>query len=136
MMEDLRKLIRDTEGIHFHLRRRLVAIYGATFVVAFAGAFAIYFLERHEPGTQIHNFGDSLFWTTAQLLTVSSQLRNPISTGARILDIFFELWAISVVAFLAGSVGSFFTHKHPMQSATPSASADPINRPLPGDPQR
>jgi hypothetical protein len=136
MMDDLHKLMRDTEGIHFHLRRRLVLVYGATLVVALVGSLAIYFLERHEPGTQIHNLGDSFFWTSAQLLTVSSQLRNPISTGARVLDIFFELWAISIVAILAGSVGSFFTHKHHMKQDGPAPSADAVSRPLPGGPQR
>jgi hypothetical protein len=135
-MDDLHKLMHGSTPIHLHLRRRLIAIYGATFVVALVGALAIYFLERHQTGTQIHNYGDSLFWTSAQLLTVSSQLRNPISPGARILDIFFEMWAISVVAVLAGSVGSFFTHKHHMKMQEAASGADLINRPLPGGPQR
>jgi hypothetical protein len=131
-MDDLHKLMHGSTPLHFHLRRRLVMIYGATLVVALFGALAIYFLERHASGTQIHDYGDALFWTSAQLLTVSSQLRNPISTGARILDIFFELWAISVVAALAGSLGSFFMHKHHMEMRTePPSSGDLINRPLP-----
>jgi hypothetical protein len=64
--------------------------------------------ERDAPGTEITNFGDALFWTSTQLLTVSSQLPNPISTPARVLDVFLQLWAISVVAVLAGSFGAFF----------------------------
>jgi len=114
-MDDVRKLMHGSTPIHFHLRRRLLMIYGATLIVANFGALAVFFFERHAPGTEIHNYGDALFWTSAQLLTVSSQLKNPISTGARVLDIFFELWAISVVAALAGSLGSFFTHKHHME---------------------
>jgi hypothetical protein len=112
MMDDLHKLMRGSTPIHLHLRRRLLLIYGATFVVAVIGSLAIFMFERHAPNTEIHTFGDALFWTSAQLLTVSSQLKNPISTGARVLDIFFEMWAITVVAALAGSLGSFFTHKH------------------------
>jgi len=135
-MDDVHKLMHGSTIVHLHLRRRLVMIFGATMVVAIFGAMAIYFLERHARGTQIRNYGDALFWTSAQLLTVSSQLRNPISTGARILDIFFEMWAISVVAVLAGSVGSFFTHKHKAESKGPQSSAELINRPLPGGPQR
>jgi hypothetical protein len=114
MMDDFHKLMHGSTPIHLHLRRRLLLIYGATLVVAIFGALAVYFFERHAPDTEIHTYGDSLFWTSAQLLTVSSQLKNPISTGARILDIVFEMWAISVVAALAGSLGSFFTHKHHM----------------------
>jgi hypothetical protein len=114
VLDDLRKLMRGSTPIHFRLRRRLIVIYGATFVVAIFGALAVFFFERHAPNTEIHTYGDAIFWTSAQLLTVSSQLKNPISTGARVLDIFFEIWAISVVAALAGSVGTFVTHKHPL----------------------
>jgi Ion channel len=115
MWEELRKLMHGSTEVHLRLRKRLVAVYCATLVVALLGALAIYFLERHAKASEIHNYGDALFWTSAQLLTVSSQMKNPISTGGRILDIFFELWAISVVAVLAGSVGSFFTHKHHLE---------------------
>jgi hypothetical protein len=108
---EIGRVMRGATPIHFHLRRRLILVFGATGAVALAGALAIYFFERHAPGTKIHTYGDSLFWTSAQLLTVSSQLPNPISTGGRVLDIFLEAWAITVVATLAGSFGSFFTHK-------------------------
>jgi hypothetical protein len=40
-------------------------------------------------------------------LTVSSQLKNPISVGGRILDVFMEIYAITVIATLAGAIGSF-----------------------------
>ena len=57
--------------------------------------------------TQIHTFGSAAFWTTTQLLTVSSQIINPISVGGRILDVFMEIYAITVIATLAGAFGSF-----------------------------
>jgi hypothetical protein len=68
----------------------------------------IWLFERHAHGTAIVTIADALFWTTTQLLTVSSQLPNPISTPARILDVFLQAYAISVVAMLAGSFGAFF----------------------------
>jgi hypothetical protein len=49
-----------------------------------------------------------VFWTSTQLLTVSSELPNPISTPARVLDVFLQAYAISAVAVLAGSFGAFF----------------------------
>jgi hypothetical protein len=55
--------------------------------------------------------GSAPFWTSAQLLTVSSNFSNPISTGGRILDIFLELWAITVIATLTGAVGSFLNKR-------------------------
>ena len=46
-------------------------------------------------------------WTTTQQLTVSSQIKNPITVGGRILDVFMEMYAITVIAGLAGAIGSF-----------------------------
>jgi voltage-gated potassium channel len=79
-----------------------------TLVVDLVGSVLIYVFEHAADRSEITNFGDSLFWTSCQLLTVSSQLRNPISTGGRIVDVFLELYAITIVAALAGSFGAFF----------------------------
>jgi hypothetical protein len=93
---------------HAHLRSRLTALAMATIMLDAVASLLIFFFERHQSGTEITTFGDSIFWTTTQLLTVSSQLPNPISTPARVLDIGLQAWAISAVAILAGSFASFF----------------------------
>jgi hypothetical protein len=84
-----------------------------TIIVATVGAdllcaIAAFLLERHSEQTEIKTFGSAAFWTTTQMLTVSSQIKNPISVGGRILDVFMEIYAISVIATLAGALGSFF----------------------------
>ena len=93
---------------HAHLRSRLTALAMATIMLDVVASVFIFIFERHANGTEITTFGDSVFWTTTQLLTVSSQLPNPISTPARVLDIGLQAWAISAVAILAGSFGAFF----------------------------
>ena len=93
---------------HAHLRSRLTALAMATIMLDIVASVLIFFFERHADRTQITTFGDSVFWTTTQVLTVSSQLPNPISTPARVLDIGLQAWAISAVAILAGSFGAFF----------------------------
>ena len=111
---------------HLHLRERLARIALATIGFDLVASVCILLFERHARGTAIHTIGDSLFWTTTQLLTVSSQLPNPISTPARVLDIFLQAWAISVVAALAGSFGAFFhrrgLERHALEP--PPAAAD------------
>ena len=52
--------------------------------------------------------GRRCFFTTVQLLTVSSSLRNPVTPAGRVVDIMLELWAVVVVAGSAGAVASFF----------------------------
>jgi hypothetical protein len=116
---EMRAVARAATPTHQHLRERLAAIAIATLGVDAIGSVLEYFLERHAPGTRITNFGDAVFWTTTQLLTVSSQLPNPLSTGGRIVDVFLQAWAISVVAALAGSFGAFFhrrgLERHPIE---------------------
>lgn len=99
---------RGLTPTHQHLRSRLAFLVVATVVLDAVATVLVFLFERHADGTQITNVGDSLFWTTTQLLTVSSQLPNPISTAARVLDVFLQAWAISAVAILAGSFGAFF----------------------------
>jgi hypothetical protein len=101
-------VFRAVTPTHAHLRSRLVALAIATVTLDAVASLFIFLFERHADRTEIHNFGDAVFWTTTQLLTVSSQLPNPISTPARVLDIGLQAWAISAVAILAGSFGAFF----------------------------
>jgi hypothetical protein len=80
----------------------------ATLLLDAVASVLILSFERNASGTEITNLGDAVFWTSTQLLTVSSQLPNPISTPARVLDVFLQAYAISIVAVLAGSFGAFF----------------------------
>jgi hypothetical protein len=102
---------RGTTTTHRRLRERLTVIAVATVGVDLICAVLVLFLERNAHETQIKTFGSALFWTSTQLLTVSSNLGNPISTGGRILDIFMELWAITVIAALTGALASFLNKR-------------------------
>ena len=80
----------------------------ATVVVDLVGAAGMYALERSASGTQVTTFGQALFFTSAQVLTVSSSLANPVTPLGRVLDIALELWGVVVVAGSAGAVATFF----------------------------
>ena len=43
-----------------------------------------------------------------QLLTVSSQLKNPLTATGRVTDVVLEIWAVLVVAGSAGAIADFF----------------------------
>jgi ion channel len=75
-----------------------------------AGTLIMWLVERDAQRSEIHNLWDAFFFSTVQLLTVSSQMRNPVTTGGRIVDIFLELVALVVVTGLAGAFASFFFH--------------------------
>jgi hypothetical protein len=110
VVRGLRDVSRGATPRHIHLRRRLVEIVVSILVVDAIGTALILGFEHGAPGSDIGNVGDALFWTTAQLLTVSSQMQTPVTTGGRIVDVFLMAFAITVVASLAGSFGTYYRH--------------------------
>jgi len=105
---EARAVARADTPTHLHLRNRLAAVFFASLVLDVVAAVAIYFLERGRAPNGIQTFGDALFWTSAQLLTVSSQMPNPLTAGGKVIDLFLEAWAITAVTAVAGSFGAFF----------------------------
>jgi hypothetical protein len=93
---------------HRRLVARLGIAFAATVLVDLVGSILTYSFEHGVRGGDIHGFGDALFFSTVQLLTVSSQIRNPLTTGGRIVDVFLEIWALFVVTGVAGSFAAFF----------------------------
>jgi hypothetical protein len=92
---------------HTHLRRRLLTIFFATAFIALISTLVVYVGERHAKGTEIHNLFDAFLFATSQLLTASS-VATPRTNFGKVLELFFDIWAITVVATLAGSFGAFF----------------------------
>lgn len=100
-------MFRAETPTHRRFRDHLTVIVLATIGVDLVCTVLAYFLERHAAQTEISTLGSAFFWTSTQLLTVSSSIKDPISFGARVLDIFMEAYAITVIAALAGATGSF-----------------------------
>jgi hypothetical protein len=100
-------VVRGSSKTHYHLRHRLLIIFGATAVFALLCTLVIYLTEHHAAGTEIRSLFASFLFTTSQLLTGSS-VANPTTDLGKILELVFDLWAITVVASLAGSFGAFF----------------------------
>ena len=115
----VRSVARAETVTHEHLRDRLLTAAVATLMVDASATVAVYLLERHTPHTDIGTIGSAAFWTTTQLLTVSSSLKNPISDAARLIDVVLEIYAITVVAAIAGSFAAFFHRR--------SIETDPVS---------
>jgi sensor domain CHASE-containing protein len=107
ILEELRRL-GTWEERHRRLLSRLLLVVLLTAVVDVVGTVLVYLFERHTKQTEIHGVFDAFFFTTVQLLTVSSQIKNPLTVAGRVVDIFLEIWAVLVVAGSAGAIASFF----------------------------
>ncbi len=109
MIREELTLIMTWEERHRRLLARLAIVLMATLAIDALGSVLVYLLERGADGTEITTFGDAVFFTTVQLLTVSSQLRNPLTPWGRVVDVLLEVWAVIVVAGSAGAVAAFFS---------------------------
>jgi hypothetical protein len=105
--EELAHLVR-WRARHRRLLARVSVLFGLTAIIDVIGAVLTWHFERGREDGDIHTFWDAFFFSTVQLLTVSSQIRNPFTVGGRIVDIVLEAWAIVVVAAIAGSFAAFF----------------------------
>lgn len=108
---EVRDVARAKTPTHARLRDSLVVIAVATIGIDVICAVLALVLEQGAKQTQIASFGSAIFWTSTQLLTVSSSIQNPISVGGRILDVAMEAYAITVLASLAGSLGAYMVKR-------------------------
>jgi hypothetical protein len=110
-MSHLREFVaRNPKRPHRVLRHRVVT---GLAVVAFAdavGSVLMYVFEQGAEDGKINVFTDALFFSTVQLLTISSQMPNPVTGPGRIVDVGLEIFGLFVVTALAGSFASFFLH--------------------------
>lgn len=105
--EELARLATWEER-HRRLFARIAIAIGLTVVVDGIASILVWHWETGVKGSEIHGFGDAVFFVTVQILTVSSQLRNPVTSAGRVVDVFLEIWAIFVVTAVAGSFSAFF----------------------------
>jgi len=108
---EIHRVVRGATAVHTTFRRRLTTTVLVTLVVDAVGTVLMYVLEHGKDGSAIGSLFKSFFWVTTQLLTVSSQMPNPVTTGGRIVDIGLEIWAITVVATVAASFTVFLQKK-------------------------
>lgn len=108
---EVRDVLRARTPTHGRLRDRLTAIALATVGFDMVCAVLAFLFEHHQKQTQIESLGSALFWTTTQMLTVSSNIQNPISFPGRVLDVVMEIYAITVIGSLAGAFGAFLVNR-------------------------
>lgn len=105
--EELRRLITWSER-HRRLLARMLIAFLLSAIVDVVCAALMWAFESGLQRSDIHGFGDALFFATAQIVTVSSSYANPVTNGGQIVDVLLETWGIFVVTAVAGSFASFF----------------------------
>jgi voltage-gated potassium channel len=90
-------------GLHFVL----LSVAGLLFV----GSAIEYAVEVHVKGSNIHSFGDSLWWGVVTLTTVGYGDRFPVTAAGRGVAVVLMLAGIGLVGVLTATVASYFVEE-------------------------
>ena len=105
--EELRRLLTWEER-HRRLVARILIAIALTVLVDAVASVLVWHWEANVKGSDVHGFGDAVFFVTVQVLTVSSSLRNPVTAAGKVIDVVLEVWAVFVITAVAGSFSAFF----------------------------
>ena len=86
-------------------RRRLGQLAIISGMVILIGAALGFLLEAGAPGSMIEDFGDALWWSSALVTTIGSDL-YPVTAAGRILSFLIMIYAIGIFTYFIGSVAS------------------------------
>lgn len=107
ILEEIHRLLLHEER-HRRLYARLLLALALTLVVFVIGTLLVWSVEAGRRGGDIHGLGDAAFFTGVQLLTVSSSVKNPLTSAGKVIDIALEMWAVFVITAVAGAFSTFF----------------------------
>ena len=87
------------KGLHFVLL--------AVILIVFAGAGAELAFEVHQPGSNIHDFGDAIWWAVVTVTTVGYGDRYPVGTAGRGVALVLMLVGIGLGGAVTATVASY-----------------------------
>ncbi|MFJ5777929.1 potassium channel family protein [Streptomyces sp. NPDC093094] len=79
----------------------------STLLLGFAGALAVYQLERGAPGATMKSFGDALWWAAETLSTVGYGDIVPVTTGGRAIAMGMMAGGLALLGAVTGSFSSW-----------------------------
>lgn len=93
---------------HHSLYRVLIAAAGTLFF----GAWLVLLFEDSAKGSNIHSYGDALWWAVVTVTTVGYGDRYPVTAGGRVVATVLMLVGIGLIGVLTATVASVFIKEH------------------------
>jgi voltage-gated potassium channel len=101
---------------------RVIAYAGSSAVLlGFAGALAVYQVERGAPGATIRTFGDSLWWSVSTLTTVGYGDITPVTPLGRTLATGMMLCGLALLGAVTGAFSSWLIQTFTRDDERPPA---------------
>lgn len=120
----LANALQRTKRILRHRGLNYVLLAVAGIVLVCSGMELVF--EEHAPGSNIHNFGQALWWAIVTVTTVGYGDYYPVSAGGRGVAVVLMLVGIGLIGVLTATIASYFVEeKADLQTAE---LADQLNR--------
>jgi voltage-gated potassium channel len=100
--------------------RGLQLVVAAVMVVGVVGAFLVLLAERNADGSNIHTFGDALWWAVSTMTTVGYGDRFPVTPTGRGLAVALMLTGVTAMTALTASVAAFLIRESAATSGATS----------------
>ena len=91
----------------FHLRV-VVAVTVVTSVIVMTSSYALWLIERDHKGTNIHNYGDALWWAMETITTVGYGDHHPTTVGGRWVAAALMVIGVALVGVITATVVTWF----------------------------
>lgn len=101
--------LRRVRGILTHRGLHFVLMAVTAIVVVGSGVELIF--EQHARGTNIHNFGESLWWAIVTVTTVGYGHNYPVTSGGRCVAVVIMLVGIGLIGAVTATVASYFVEE-------------------------
>jgi voltage-gated potassium channel len=78
----------------------------------FLGSWLVLLSEQNAKGSNIHSYGDALWWAVVTVTTVGYGDRFPVTDLGRAVAVVLMLVGIGLIGVLTATVASFFVQEH------------------------
>jgi voltage-gated potassium channel len=94
------------------LRGKLILyMTGATVLLVYCAALAVLDAERHHPNTNIHTFGDALWWAVVTVSTVGYGDHYPVTGEGHLVAVALMAGGIALIGAVSASFASYLIER-------------------------
>jgi voltage-gated potassium channel len=117
-------LNRSMRSLGSAMRRRGFAyVFLLTLVVCFAGAAAMYAIERPNPGFE--SYGMALWWTAMRIITAGSEFW-PLTAEGRGLAFLLAVFGYAIFGYFTATLATFFIGRDAEEKSAPVAGSKDV----------
>jgi voltage-gated potassium channel len=106
-------LLRLMQRVAGHTLRGRVVIYviGSATLLTYVGALSVLDAEQNVPGSNIHNFGDALWWAFVTIATVGYGDHYPITFLGRVVAVGLMIGGVAVLGLVTATLASWLVEQ-------------------------